>query len=193
MKPRILILNASLNGGTGNTAVLLDRAAKLLRRKATVERFGWSEHSRWEEVEPLLRKADALIFGTGTNWDSWSHHLQRFLEEATPSEGTPLWVGKPAGVIVTMHSVGGKGVVSRLQGVLNTFGCLIPPMSGLVYALVNEAAIKSGSAGTQDLWCVDDVGVVCHNVIAALKTKPRYKTWPVDRSNYSARWIDSNR
>ena len=190
MKPSILILNASLNGAAGNTAVLLDRAASSLRRKAAVTCFQWSEQSRWDEVESPLRRADALIVGTGTHWDSWSHHLQRFLEEATPSEGTALWLGKPVGVIVTMHSVGGKGVVSRLQGVLNTFGCLIPPMSGLVYSLVNETTIKAGAVGANDLWCVDDVGVVCHNLLAAIKPKPRYKSWPVDRSNYSARWID---
>ena len=192
MKPSILILNASLNGPTGNTAVLLDRAAKLLRRKADVSQFPWTEQSRWEEVEPLLRKADALIIGTGTHWDSWSHHLQRFLEEATPTEGTSLWLGKPAAVIVTMHSVGGKGVVSRLQGVLNTFGCTIPPMSGLVYSLVNETTIQSGRLGADDLWCVEDVGVICHNLLASLRPKPRYQSWPVDRSNFSARWISSN-
>src|SRR3954462_12604070 len=132
MKPTILILDSSLNGTTGNTSVLLDRAASCFRRKAAVIRFAWGAPSQWSDVEPLLMKADALVVGTGTHWDSWSHHLQRFLEEATPSEGTSLWLGKPVAVIVTMHSVGGKGVVSRLQGVLNTFGCLIPPMSGLV-------------------------------------------------------------
>jgi len=190
MKPSILILNAALNGATGNTAVLLDKAGNTLQRKAVVTRFVWGELSRWDEVESLLRKADALIIGTGTHWDSWSHYLQRFLELATPSEGTAVWLGKPAGVIVTMHSVGGKGVVSRLQGVLNTFGCLIPPMSGLVYSLVNEATIKSGAVGANDLWCLDDIGVICQNVLAALKAKPRYKAWPVDRSNSSARWID---
>jgi hypothetical protein len=35
--PRLLLLNASLAGDTGNTAVLLTRARRLLARRATVE------------------------------------------------------------------------------------------------------------------------------------------------------------
>ena len=36
-RPRLLLLNASLAGDAGNTAVLLTRARRLLARRATVE------------------------------------------------------------------------------------------------------------------------------------------------------------
>lgn len=189
MKPTVLIVNASLAGSAGNTAVLLSRAKSGLARKSRVIDVELSDSFGFRECTAALGEADALIFGTGTHWDSWSSHLQRFFEDATPSEGSSLWLGKPAGVVVTMHSVGGKGVLSRLQGVLNTFGCTLPPMSGLVHSLAGQALIASGASGSDDVWCPEDVDIVCHNLLAALKAKPRYKRWPVDRSNYSRKWI----
>lgn len=124
-----------------------------------------------------------------TSRDSWSHLLQRFLEQATPDEGTGLWLGKPAGVVVTMHSVGGKGVLSRLQGVLNTLGCLIPPMSGLVYSAVNQAALREQGPTAEDIWSPDDVAVLCHNLLVPLTPGAAYRAWPCDRRNFARRWI----
>ncbi len=186
----ILVLNASLGGEEGNTAVLLARATQCLRQTAPVVELALSNHVGYAEIRPALAAAQALVIGTGTHWDSWSSRLQRFLEDATPDEGSQLWLGKPAGVIVTMHSVGGKGVLSRLQGVLSTFGCLIPPMSGLVHSLVGQAAINSGQPGLDDIWSPEDLDVLCHNVLASLSPKPEYRSWPVDRNDFSRRWIE---
>ena len=184
-----MLLNASLNGKDGNTAVLLEKVSAYLGRRAHLIPMDWNRDSQFEQIVPCLQKADAIIIGTGTHWDSWSHSLQYFLELATPTEGSDLWLGKPAGVVVSMHSVGGKGVLSRLQGVLNTFGCLIPPMSGVVCSLVNEAAIESKHPMASDLWSIDDLDILCHNVLTALKPRPRYKAWPVDRIHYSDKWV----
>jgi chromate reductase len=191
MKPRVLILNASLGGSLGNTAVLLARAEAFLRRRAQVSLLTLNDSCGFTETRPALERADAIIIGSGTHWDSWSHHLQKFLEEGTSSEGTSLWLGKPAAVVITTHAVGGKGVLSRLQGVLSTLGCVIPPMSGLVYSLANQAALSSAAAGAEDLWSPADIDVIGHNLLAALKPKPNYKAWPVDRTHFSARWIVS--
>lgn len=193
MKPIVAIINAALAGRDGNTATLLDRANDVLQKRAEVLPVTITAKSGFSLHRDTLSRADAFLVGTGTHWDSWSSHLQRFLEDATPTEGTALWLGKPAGVVVTMHSVGGKGVLSRLQGVLNTFGCVLPPMSGMVYSLVNQQMIESGAPAAEDLWCPADVDIICHNLLEALKPKPKYQSWPVDRVGYSTKWIHEAR
>ena len=220
-RPHVLLLNASLAGDAGNTAVLLARAHRLLARRATVESLTLASHpgSTFEapsrhssagatadqpsnlssQLVRALQRADGLLIGTGTHWDSWSSVLQKFLEDATPHEGTALWLGKPAAVVVSEHSTGGKGVLSRLQGVLVTLGCTLPPMSGLV---LSRAALLASQhapdpATTADFWCEADLRVVCHNLAEAARvslpgaTPPltRWRTWPVDRHDFHARWI----
>ncbi len=188
-RKRILILNAASGGDTGNTSVLLDRAARHLRQQVTVASLVLASGKTYVDVRKEPSRCDALVIGTGTYWDSWSHWLQRMLEDATPDEGTALWLGKPVAVLVTMHAVGGKGVLSRLQGILTTFGCAVPPMSGLVYSLVNQAAIQAGATGADDLWCQEDVEIVCDNLLAALNPGQPYRAWPTDRRSFGEKWI----
>lgn len=188
-RQRVLIINGSSTGENGNTAVLLERAARTLRRRAAVTSVVLADDQSYMDVRRELARADALLIGTGTYWDGWSHHLQRMLEDATPDEGTSLWFGKPAAVVVTMHAVGGKGVLSRLQGVLNTLGCAIPPMSGLAYSLVNQAAIHADAKGANDLWCVEDVDTICENLLTALTPGAKYRAWPTDRRSFRDKWI----
>jgi hypothetical protein len=183
------MLNAGLNGEGGNTHAVLESARAQLTPHADVVLIHLAANPGYAGFRLELERADSLIVGTGTHWDSWSHLLQRLLEEATPDEGTSLWLGKPAAVFVTKHSVGGKGVLSRLQGVLNTFGCAIPPMSGMVYSLANQAALSSSAPGAEDLWCLEDVAVVCHNLLVALGVKTAFRAWPVDRARFGSRWI----
>lgn len=164
---------------------------------------GLSPPSAWEHITladcdtsralERMRDAQAYIFVTGTYWDSWGSPLQKFLEEATASEGTPLWLGKPAGVIVGAHSVGAKGVLSRLQGVLNTYGCLIPPMSGAVLTAANQRALSAQTTAGGlhlDFWSEDDLPVVLHNVRTAASRGDDYRGWEVDRSDPKAIWVE---
>lgn len=209
-RPHLLLLNASLAGEAGNTAVLLTRARRLLARRATVESLTLAALSSPPRPVPVsqlstlnpqlaaaLSRADGLLIGTGTHWDSWSSVLQKFLEDATATEATQLWLGKPAAVVVSEHSTGGKGVLSRLQGVLVTLGCSIPPMSGLVLSRAAVLAGQHDPAAAQDFWCEDDLRVICHNLAeaaritlpAAKPARPRWRTWPVDRRDFAARWI----
>jgi chromate reductase len=196
-RPHLLLLNASLAGDVGNTAVLLTRARQLLARRATVESLTLADNYDFATVQTHVQRADGFLFGTGTHWDSWSSVLQKFLEDATPAEGSKLWLGKPAAVVVSEHSVGGKGVLSRLQGVLVTLGCSIPPMSGMVLSRAAVIAEQHDAAAARDFWCVDDLRVVCHNLAEAARvslpdaspTSPRWKTWPVDRKDFAARWL----
>ena len=218
-RPHLLLLNASLAGDAGNTAVLLARARHHLTRRATVESLTLAALPARTSVadsqlstlssqlpasfNPQLRsaltRANGFLIGTGTHWDSWSSVLQKFLEEATPHEGTALWLGKPAAVVVSEHSTGGKGVLSRLQGVLVTLGCTLPPMSGLVLsrAALLAAQHAPDPATTSDFWCEADLRVVCHNLAEAARVSlagaqpplPRWRTWPVDRRDFAARWL----
>jgi len=198
-RPRILLLNAALAGDSGNTAAALDRLAAHLAPHADLTRHTLATAPGFTPARAALAAAYALVIGTGTHWDTWSSHLQRFLEEATPAEGTALWLGKPAACLVTEHSVGGKAVLSRLQGVLVTLGCAIPPMSGLVLSLAAQLAASSADDATEittaahDFWCADDLAVVSHNLLAAARqaraTPADWCAWPVDRTGFDRRWI----
>ncbi len=196
-RPRILLLNASLAGETGNTAVLFAQAHRLLARRATVTTItlagmpNGGDSPDFASLRPQLAAADAFLIGTGTHWDSWSSVLQKFLEDATSAEGTALWLGKPAAVVVTEHSVGGKGVLSRLQGVLVTLGCKLPPMSGLVLSRAGVLAAQHAPDAASDFWCADDLRVVCHNLAEAASGTRRWKTWPVDREGFADRWLST--
>lgn len=187
--PRILIVNAALNGRNGNTAVLLKRAEDFLHPFAEVRQVCLCEAYEYTHIVAELTAAQGIIFGTGTHWDSWSSLLQRLLEDATPEEGGAVWFAKPAGVLVSMHSVGGKGVVSRLQGVLCTLGCLIPPMSGLAYSYVNQSALTIPTVLTADLWSMEDAEVVAWNVLTAARTDYAYRRWPVEGKCARQKWI----
>jgi NAD(P)H-dependent FMN reductase len=186
---RILALDGSLAGDGGNSAALLGRAAELLRPHASVTRACLARDPGFAAHAPALAAADALVLATGTYWDSWSSHLQRFLEEATASEGSALWLGKPAAVLVTAHSVGAKGVLSRLQGVLVTLGVRIPPMGGLVVTEVGQLARAVGGPATDDIWSAEDLAVVCHNLLVCLRGGDDWRAWPVDRRDPARRWL----
>ncbi|HEY0969279.1 MAG TPA: NAD(P)H-dependent oxidoreductase [Opitutaceae bacterium] len=201
-RPRLLLLNGALAGNGGNTAAALAAARRRLVRHADVESLSLAEafkdspagvtrdDSLPSAIVDALTRADGFLFGTGTHWDSWSSVLQHFLEAATPLEGTTTWLGKPAAVVVTEHSVGGKAVLSRLQGVLVTLGCSLPPMSGLVLSRAALLAAAQDPAAARDFWSRSDLGVVCHNLVTAARVRAQsWKAWPVDRADFRARWL----
>lgn len=186
---RILALDGSLGGDDGNSSVLLDAAVELLRPSATVDRAVLAREPGFAAHRAALAAADALVIATGTYWDSWSSLLQQFLEQATPTEGTSMWLGKPVAALVTAHAVGGKGVLSRLRGVLSTLGALIPPMGGLVITRAGELARAHDGPDCEDIWSVADVAVVCHNLLACARGERDFRAWPVDRGDPSRRWL----
>jgi chromate reductase len=187
--PKLLLVNGSLGGRDGNTAALLDLAARHLAPKTELFRIDLAERPGFGRHAASILEADAFLFATGTYWDSWGSPLQRFLEEATESEGTGAWLGKPAAALVTMHAVGGKGVLSRLLGVLNTLGCAIPPMGGLVVSLANQMALRAEE--NADLWRPSDLEIVCHNLLEAANGGRDHRAWPVDREGYPGRWLQT--
>ncbi|MBC7428972.1 MAG: NAD(P)H-dependent oxidoreductase [Bacteriovorax sp.] len=186
---KILILNGSISGADGNTQHLIKLVQEKIENCEVLHLKDLQEKKiTIGELKNKLKKADGFIFTSGTYWDSWGSPMQHFLEVATEFEAGDMFMGKPAAVIITMHSVGGKGVLSRLQGVLNTLGILIPPMSGMVYSLAGHLALQTESSFAEDFWSLEDTNVIIHNLMASLGNK-KYQSWPVDHKDPKRIWI----
>ncbi|MCM2324632.1 MAG: NAD(P)H-dependent oxidoreductase [Oligoflexia bacterium] len=192
-KPKLLIFNGALAGSQGNTHALLEFLAPHLHWAETevvtlAERFPSQERLR-----EALAGARGFLFCSGTYWDSWGSPLQRLLENLTEFEATKLLLGKPCAVLISMHSVGGKGVLSRLQGVLSSMGLLIPPMTGFSYSLANHLALRAEAGELQeladDLWRPEDLATVSANLRVAVEAELRFQSWPIDRDNVTRRWL----
>jgi multimeric flavodoxin WrbA len=193
MSKKILIIDGSLGGIKGNSQELVKKNIEELKKyEAVIEVIHLKEHSKLshEWLKEKLQWADGFIFNSGTYWDSWGSPMQNFLESITDFEGTPLLLGKPASVLITMHSVGGKEVLSRLQGVLNTMGLAIPPMSGMVYSLATHLALNDKTLDFgADFWSMDDSEIIVHNFMTYLHGKNNYQAWPVDRKDPKRKWL----
>lgn len=187
---RVLIVNGALGGPYGNTAELLALAEEALSPAHAIEHLDLSRHPHLDRVLEAVARADGFVFGTGTYWDSWSSHLQRFLEETAHTEGSLLWVGKPGAIIATAHAVGAKGIISRLMGVLNVYGLMFPPMAGLGVTYVNQVAYPAASDHLRnELWTPADVSTVCHNLAEALAGTSQWKQWPTNSGRYGEQWL----
>jgi len=187
----IVIFNGSPSGVSGNTAVILGAAEEILKEQgSTVTYVDLCRNPSLERIIEEAKRADGFIFGTGTYWDSWGSPLQKFFEETAATEGEDYWVGKPVGVIVTAHAVGGKGVLSRLFGVLNVYGMLIPPLAGLCYTYVNHHAMPTAPEGLKsELWKFDDVQIVCGNLLEAVKGGKNWKSWGCAKVGGVEKWL----
>ena len=191
----ILIINGSLGGADGNTSVLIKTALKYLTgHKANTDTLHLE--NGMDNLKEKLIWADGFIFTSGTYWDSWGSPMQKFLEISTQFEASDLFLYKPASVLISMHSVGGKGVLSRLQGVLNTIGLAIPPMSGMVYSLATHLLLTSNQVPTgldkdfnDDFWSLEDIEIIIHNLMTTVYHKHNFKSWPVDRKDPKRSWL----
>ncbi|WP_413585572.1 flavodoxin family protein [Bdellovibrio sp. HCB274] len=192
---KVLILNGSPSGDNGNCAAFISKMRKINRTlDYEVIHLGEKGGPRvagafWAGVKKKIASCDSVIFVTGTYWDSWGSPLQRLLEEITDMEATPAVMGKPCAVMVLMHSVGGKSILSRLQGVLSTMGFLIPPMSGMVYSLVSDIALKTKNTHAKDFWQIEDAELILANLKTAMDLKIEWTTWPVDKKDPRRKWF----
>lgn len=188
---KILIINGALGGDTGNSNVVIAEVKNVLSKNHQVEmnEIFLNQNNYQNDLKYNLEWADGFIFTSGTYWDSWGSPMQAFLENCTEFEGGTALFKKPASVIITMHSVGGKEVLSRLQGVLNTMGLMIPPMSGMVYALSTHLALMNQTSFAFDFWSMDDIEIIVHNLLTAINQKNDYQTWNVDKKDPKRRWL----
>lgn len=186
----VLIVNGSLGGSLGNTAELLALAEERLGKEATVSTLELIREPSLDRILDACSQADAFIFGTGTYWDSWGSPLQRFLEMTAHTEAMDYWLGKPAGVIVTAHAVGAKSVLSRLMGVLNVYGMVLPPMAGLAYTWANEVALATAPEHlVREMWTPQDVDVICHNLLEVLRGGKDWHCWPTCEGKHGEKWL----
>jgi multimeric flavodoxin WrbA len=175
-------LNGSIRGSAGNSAALLDVARRFLPDDAVVDEVVLTDYAgSVEELVERLRASDALLFATGVYWSSWGSPLQRFLEVMTGYELSDCFLGKPAGVLVSMDSVGGLEVAQRLLGVLGMLGCLTPPLASVVVS--RAGARVRGQPGFEDVFQVDDIEIVLENLCQAARMPTKsWKTWPITRT-----------
>lgn len=188
----VLILNAGLGGSAGNSQVVSEHCASLLRQRGARHESLVLRDALREDVPAALARAERLVLVSGTYWGGFSSLLQQLFEELTPSETSSLWLGKPASVLVTEHQVGAQAVLSRLQGILVTFGCLLPPLSGVVISKVGEALRARAPELCADVWGMEDVATALHNLLIAPYLRDSYRVWPVDREHYAERWLQAS-
>ncbi|MCB0331714.1 MAG: hypothetical protein KDD70_18715, partial [Bdellovibrionales bacterium] len=89
---RVLIVNGGLGGAEGNTGRILRIAEKHLSGQFEIEWCHLKTVRNVEERFDLCRRASGFIIGTGTYWSSCSSLLQEFLEQATETEGSEMWL-----------------------------------------------------------------------------------------------------
>lgn len=185
---KVLILNGSPSGDKGNCAQFIKKISKL-DKSIDFDVVHLAKTSLSVSLKVKIAKCDGIIFVTGTYWDSWGSPMQKLLEEMTVLEATPAIMGKPCAVMVLMHSVGGKSILSRLQGVLNTMGFMIPPMSGMVYSLVSDIALKAKTTHAEDFWQIDDATLILENLKTAMSMDVQWTSWPVDKKDARRNWL----
>ncbi|MCK6593847.1 MAG: hypothetical protein L6Q33_01495 [Bacteriovoracaceae bacterium] len=193
-KPKLLIINGALNGNLGNTFSFfkniehhLDELCSLnILELKSMNHLSSLDYQK--AIDSHISSCDAIYLLSGTYWDSWSSYLQRFLEESTFLEASPKVFSKPAGVLTTMHSVSGKEVMSRLQGVLSSQGYLIPPHSALTISLASELARKAESSFQDDFWSSDEILHTIKNVLAYTQLEAKSSAWSVDTKDPKRLW-----
>jgi len=186
----VVILNAGLGGGHGNCHVVAEHCSSWLTQRQKTSEMIVLRDAPPGDVPAALERAERLVIVTGTYWGGFSSLLQQLFEELTPTEGSELWLGKPAAVLVTAHQVGAQSVLFRLQGLLATLGCLVPPMSGVVITKVGEALRARAPELCEDVWGMSDVAVALHNLLAAPLAPRAFRAWPVDREHFTERWLE---
>ena len=181
MTSRLLLLNGSLRGPTGNTGRLLERAERVLGADWQADTLCLADYAGTvEALAERMLTADAFLIGSGVYWGSWGSPLQRFLEVMSSYELSPCFLGKPAGAIISADSVGGLDVAQRLLGAFSLLGCLVPPLSTVVVSRAGCAAVKTDPEANADVWQIEDLEIVVKNLALAhsLRAVP-WATWPV--------------
>ena len=187
MTLRVAVVDGSLRPGEGNTARALAVVTRALSKDVTVDPLGLATYAGTvEELAARLRAANALLFGSGTYWNSWGSPLQRFLEVMTPYEATDVFAGKPASVVVTMDSTGGGEIAARLSATLVCLGCFAPPFSWMTLSRVGTALAKRDPGATRDVWGTDDLAVLAANLEEATRkqtsSRGSFRAWTIERT-----------
>ncbi|HEY0465474.1 MAG TPA: NAD(P)H-dependent oxidoreductase [Polyangiaceae bacterium] len=183
MTSRLLLLNGSLRGTQGNTARFLQRAGQALPASWHADALCLADYrGSVEALAERLSSADAFLVGSGVYWGSWGSPLQRFLEVISSYELSRCFLGKPAGALISADSVGGLDVAQRLLGAFSLLGCLLPPLPCVVLSRAACAATAADPEANADVWQLEDLEVVVHNLLLARAfAETAWAAWPVRR------------
>lgn len=181
MTSRLLLLNGSLRGASGNTGRLLRHAADSLPSDWQARTLCLADYvGTVETLADELLGADAFLVGSGVYWGSWGSPLQRFLEVMSGYELSPCFLGKPVATVISADSVGGLDVAQRLLGAFSLLGCLVPPLCSLVLSRAACAATSLDPEANTDVWQIEDLAVVVQNLIVAQRLRAlEWASWPV--------------
>ena len=183
---RVLIINGSIRGTSGNSAAIAIKAVKTIQTMENAKADILTLSGQLPNIATVATNLigyDAFLVVTGNYWNSWGSPLQRFIEVMTVFENTPVFFGKPVACVGTMDSVGGMELAARLHAVFSGLGCWSPPCSTLVLSRVGMEAIKA-TAGVladpnEDVWRLDDLEIVLMNLVRASHIQVDWAKWPV--------------
>jgi len=178
-KSSVIVINASSSGAEGNTELILKKISNDLNCEHV-----YLKDNSYAELREKIKNPKGIILGTGNYWSNYSHYMQKFLEDATGDELSDVFLGKPVALIVTSQSTGGMSVISNLMTTLNLLGCVIPPLSCIVYSQ------SIHGSENKEFWKIDDYKVVLHNFLQYVDDKKQLRIWDVDTS-YKNKWIGS--
>ena len=182
----ITLLDANDAPAHSEGAIAIARLSARLRRRAALRTVRLSDPALTPSaIAEIVARSDGFVFATGICQDSWGAPLQRFFERAPLLNGGPVWLGKPAGVLVTTDDVGAMGVLSRLQGTLAALGCLIPPMSGVVHARSPGPRSCPDSPHAEG----HDIEILAHNLAEAVSGGCEWRSSSLaERSDAALQW-----
>lgn len=184
---QILIINGSTRGMQGNSGALALKAQEWCRAQntgCTILNLAGPLPSI-QQVADLVEAHHALLIISGVYWSNFGSPLQRFIEVMTAWENTPVFFGKPVACALSVDSVGGSDVASRVHGIFSGLGCWSPPCSTLILSRTGQEAINASACKStdhnEDVWRPEDLEIVIANLIAATAVSVQWQQWPVGR------------
>lgn len=185
-KPKLLIINGSIRGSDGNSGRIIDWIQRSVAENSVADLSQLTLADPMPavgQVRNLLASHDGFFAVTGNYWSSWGSAMQRFLEVMTFCENGPEFFGKPFACAVTMDSVGGADVASRLHAAFSGLGCWSPPCSTVIISRVAVEAIRANEGKdcdeNEDVWRIDDLEIVLNNLMASCKVqRDIWTNWP---------------
>jgi len=185
-KPNLLIINGSIRGSDGNSGRIIDWIERSVAENNAVDVSQLTLADPMPaigQVRNLLASHDGFFAVTGNYWNSWGSAVQRFLEVMSFCENGPEFFGKPFACAVTMDSVGGADVASRLHAAFSGLGCWSPPCSTVIISRIAEEAIRASKGNeddpNDDVWRIDDLGILLENLVASCQVdREIWGSWP---------------
>ncbi|RYD59385.1 MAG: NADPH-dependent oxidoreductase [Sphingobacteriales bacterium] len=195
---KVLIINGSIRGKEGNSGKIVSQALGYLNEQANMTAGVLTLTNNMPAIEDVcstLTQYHGFFIVTGNYWNSFGSPLQRFVEVMTAYEHTPSFFGKPLACAVSMDSVGGMEVASRVHSVFSGLGCWSPPCATIVLSRVASEAIAASKGKdndpNDDVWSMADLKIVLQNLVATTQVKVDWQSWPHVKLKSEGPWPHS--